>query len=385
MNADSLGRQKISFVLHKFDRGGSLRVVAYLARGFTDAGMDVDLIAFSSQGDVEVIILELMGRDIPVHYLGSWSGPRPLDLIRGLPRLVRALRERRPDTIVAAANNVAVISAIGRRLAGLSATRLFLKTTNPIASSRHKGIIKLVRRWAYRKIFPGTTLVLTLSEPESSEMRAAFPEFAPLFRAVANPYVTAAMLDAPNKALGSQVDSFILGVGRLTSQKRFDRLIKAVPLLQDRTVKLKILGEGEQRAELTELISSLGIEDRVSLPGYVSSIADEYHAAALFVLTSDYEGLPAVVLEAMAANCPVLATDCFPAARAVIEGAEGSAIIERNDPASIAALIDAHLAQPRPTQLRAIAETYSIANGVTSHASAMSLPWPAAELEPAQR
>lgn len=80
-----------------------------------------------------------------------------------------------------------------------------------------------------------------------------------------------------------------------------------------------------------------------------------------------------MVLEAMAANCPVIATDCFPAARAVIEGAKGCAIIERRDPASVASLIEANLNQPRPSRLRAFAMQYSIANGVASHMAAMGL------------
>ena len=109
----------------------------------------------------------------------------------------------------------------------------------------------------------------------------------------------------------------------------------------------------------------------MSLPGYANDVAAALHAADLFVLASDYEGLPAVVLEAMAANCPVIGTDCFPAARALLGGSEGCAIIEQTDPKSLAAQIDEHLARPRPTSLRAIAERYSIPNGIASHAEAM--------------
>jgi glycosyltransferase involved in cell wall biosynthesis len=100
-------------------------------------------------------------------------------------------------------------------------------------------------------------------------------------------------------------------------------------------------------------------------------VTDAFHEARLFVLPSDYEGLPAVVLEAMAANCPVLCTDCFPAARTILEATEGCAIIEDTNPRALAALIDAHLAQPRPTGLRAVAERYSVENGVASHAVAL--------------
>jgi glycosyltransferase involved in cell wall biosynthesis len=104
----------------------------------------------------------------------------------------------------------------------------------------------------------------------------------------------------------------------------------------------------------------------------VTNVAEAFHGASVFVLPSDYEGLPAVVLEAMAANCPILSTDCFPAARSMLAATEGCAIIERTDPHSLAALIRTQLALPRPTGLRAVAERYSIANGIASHAAALS-------------
>ena len=77
---------RVCFVLHKFDRGGSLRVAAYLARGLTDLGMNVELIMFTHRGEVDKIIIELAGADIPIRYLGSWSGPRALDLVQFQPQ-----------------------------------------------------------------------------------------------------------------------------------------------------------------------------------------------------------------------------------------------------------------------------------------------------------
>lgn len=369
---------RVCFVMHKFDRGGSLRVAAYLARGLTDLGMKVELIMFTDRGEVDKIIIELAGADIPIRYLGSWSGPRALDLVRGLPALVRLLRRLGPDTIIAGANHVALVSALARRLAGLDKSRLFLKTTNPIASSRHSGLVKQVRRWSYRKIFAQAAGVWTLSPSETDEMRAAFPEFADLFRDVFNPYVTPRMLEQAPARAPLAAAPFVLAVGRLTEQKRLERLIEAFALVQDTAVRLRILGEGEQRQQLSALVDRLGLRDRVDLPGYVKDVAEAYEQAKLLVLTSDYEGLPAVLLEAMAANCPILSTDCFPAARAIIEGAEGCAIIERTDPVSLSAMIDAHLLLPRPTRLREIAERYSIANGIASHWAAMHSQAPAA-------
>jgi glycosyltransferase involved in cell wall biosynthesis len=107
------------------------------------------------------------------------------------------------------------------------------------------------------------------------------------------------------------------------------------------------------------------------MPGYVPDVAGSLHRSDLFVLTSDYEGLPAAVLEAMAAECPVLCTDCFPSARALLENAEGCAIIDNTEPDALAQQIDRALAQPRPTRLKEVAELYSIANGINSHVAAL--------------
>jgi glycosyltransferase involved in cell wall biosynthesis len=367
-------RQRVTLILHEFDRGGSGRVAAYLARGFADRGMDVELVVFRQGGEVEALLVELMGADIPILYLGKKWAPRAIDLLRGLPRLVRHLRRRRPDVIIATANNTAWISAAARTLSGQIFARLYLKTTNPIATSRHKGFVKSLRRWGYRRVFSGTQGVWTLSADESQEMRIAFPASATLFRDVINPYVTPAMLAPPAAPAGVKARRTILGVGRLTAQKRFERLIEAFGLLTDMDVDLIILGEGEERPALTALVDRLGLSSRVSLPGFVTNVAEAFHNASVFVLPSDYEGLPAVVLEAMAANCPILCTDCFPAARSMLGTTDGCAIIEQTDPHSLAAFIKAQLALPRPTNLRMIAERYSIVNGVASHAAAMERP-----------
>lgn len=364
-------RHKVTFILHEFDRGGSGRVAVYLARGFVDRGMDVELVVLRQGGEVEALLVELAGASVPIRFLGKKRLSRALDLIRLLPALVRHLRNRRPDSIIATANNTAWVSAAARSLAGQKTARLYLKTTNPIASSRHRGFVKRLRRWGYRTAFTQASGVWTLSADESAEMRRAFPGTPSLFRDVFNPYVTPAMLAEPEPSAAGRGGRIVLGVGRLTAQKRFDRLIEAFAQVTDRDTRLVILGEGEERAALTALVSRLGLGDRVSLPGFVANVAQAFQEADLFVLPSAYEGLPAVVLEAMAANCPVLCTDCFPAARSLVGNVEGCAIIENTEPPHLAKQIVKHLRAPKPSHLREIAERYSILNGIQSHLSAI--------------
>ncbi len=361
---------RVNFVIHSFDRGGSGRVAAYLARGFAELGMTVAMTVLARGGDAEDVATGLLGNHVKLRYLGQTGALRPLDLLRALPRLAALLRREPADAVIACANNSALVTAIAFRLARARGF-LFLKTTNPIASSRHRGVVRRLRRASYSWIFRWTRGVWTLSAQESEEMRAAFPRHETLFRDVANPYVTEAMLAQAVELKPPTPGKIVICVARLSPQKRLERLVAAFALVRTPDTRLLILGEGEERVQLEAQVRQLGIADRVSLPGFTNDVASALHAADLFVLSSDYEGLPAVVLEAMAANCPVISTDCFPAARALLSRSEACAIIEQTDPVHLAAQIDEHLGRARPARLREVAERYSIGNGIASHADAL--------------
>lgn len=104
----------------------------------------------------------------------------------------------------------------------------------------------------------------------------------------------------------------IAGVGRLTVQKNFSLLIRAFSRIASdiSDYNLIIYGEGNKRAELERLIESLGMQTRIYLPGNIQNIADEMQKNSLFVLSSDSEGMPNVLMEAMALGLPCISTDC---------------------------------------------------------------------------
>jgi glycosyltransferase involved in cell wall biosynthesis len=103
----------------------------------------------------------------------------------------------------------------------------------------------------------------------------------------------------------------ILGVGRLTKQKDFSSLIRAFARVrQQRPVRLIILGDGELRGELEALARSLGVAADVTLPGFVDNPFPWMKGAAVFALSSAWEGFGNALIEAMACGTPVIATDC---------------------------------------------------------------------------
>lgn len=137
----------------------------------------------------------------------------------------------------------------------------------------------------------------------------------------------------------------ILGVGRLHAQKRWEDLIDALAALADRDWTAQIVGEGPEREALEARIAAAGLSDRVALPGYRSPIGPVYRAADLFVLPSSWEGMPNVVLEAMAHELPVIATTVGATAELLADAPRDCGVLvppHRPDrlTAAIAALLD---------------------------------------------
>ena len=354
----------IMLTVHQFGMGGADRVCAYVAKGFAEAGFETEVMVFSTTGDAADALAPLFGDDVKLTYLAGQGRSRTTDLIRQFPDFVRRLNAVRPDCLMSTGNAMNWVTALGHRQSSLLNCRLVLKTTNPIIRSADAWAVAAARARGYDRAFRASDRVLTLSDAETAQLCGAFPKAADRFRTVINPYVTPRMLAVHDLPVEP---GLILGVGRFEPQKRFDLLLRAFALTADRRSRLVLLGDGADRYALQRLAVELGIADRVHMPGFVTDVAPWFARADLFVLSSVYEGLPAVVLEAMAGNCPVVSTDCFPAAQALVGTAEGCAVLTGADPGQFARLIDARLNQPRPTRLRAIAEQYSIANAVRSH------------------
>lgn len=366
---------RVMLVQHMFSDGGIDRVGAHLARGLAEHGFDVTLLVFCRGGEKEAALLPLVGSVAKVHSLGSLGKKRAFDIARLFPAFVAYLRQQRPDCILSTANNMNWVCALGRAAGGLDACRLILKTTNPIVRPDRTGLAEQGRTWGYKRAFAAADAVLALSDAERDQLAQHFPAARAKFRTVANPYVTPAMLAIGRHRATQPIHrtgpARVIAIGRLSAQKRLDRLVEAFAHIPANEAHLHIAGEGEDRPLLEAIIAQHKLSDRVFLPGYVDDVPSLLRTADLMVLTSAYEGLPAVVLEAMAANCPVLSTDCFPSARALLDAANGCGILEDPSPPAIARAIRAQLAHPPAHGLDAIAEQWSITAGIDSHADAV--------------
>lgn len=139
------------------------------------------------------------------------------------------------------------------------------------------------------------------------------------------------ILEAP---YSDRRDNTIITLGRLAPQKNQRMMIEAFAQIAKDSpdYSMIIYGEGPLRKELEDLTKQLGIERRVSFPGFVNDVVEVMQHASMFVMTSDHEGMPNALQEAMAMRLPCISTDCGGGgARALIENGINGVLIKRND------------------------------------------------------
>ena len=146
-------------------------------------------------------------------------------------------------------------------------------------------------------------------------------------------------------------EAVIGAVGRLEEEKRFDVLLEAVALLAPRRpeVRLVVVGEGSLRPRLQRRCQDLGIAARCRFLGHRSDVRDLYHGFDLFVQSSDHEGSPTVIVEAMAMEVPVVATNVGGTGELIESGAHGL-LVPRRQPAAMAQAMETTLAGPDATR-----------------------------------
>ena len=170
----------------------------------------------------------------------------------------------------------------------------------------------------------------------------------------------------------------IIGVGALAYVKDFNTLIRAFAKVRnDRPCKLIILGKGTLRDELLELAATLNIKDDVSLPGFVHKPYAYMAHSDVFALTSRWEGLGFVLIEALAVGTPAVATDCQSGPREILQDGKYGRLVPVGDDAALAEAIGYTLDKPMPKDfLQQAARPYEISLSTTAYLKAMGLePW----------
>jgi len=366
-------------IMNSLSQGGGDRVAVLLANGLADANIPVRIVLLRDAGQPEVRKLlddkvSLVSGGPPMGIKlsknGQPLGHRHLERLRGIGFIRRQIDEFRPAVVFGGSDNMAYLTARARRRKD-KGIRFGFKLTNRLSRPNIGPGRRLYRYNLFKFIFDRLDFVLTLADAERDYVLSIHPGREKLLKTVPNPYVTDEMLADPKPR--EPGPPRLIAAGRMVRQKRFDNLLRAFAQIKHSDARLTILGDGPLRPMLERLAQSLGIADRVAMPGYVGDIIPSLRDSDLFVLSSDYVGLPGVILESLACNVPVATTESFFAARELLGGVSSCAVVPIGDPAALAGAIDDCLnrAGKRP-DLRSIAEPYRIKPAIRAHITTLA-------------
>lgn len=297
----------VALFIRSFHGGGAEKAMLYLAQNFIERGLKVDLLLPRAEGQFleqvppEVRLIDLKSRWVPA----------------SIPKLVRYLRTNCPQTLLAALHYPAEIAILAKYLAR-SKTRVIVSEQNTL-SFEAKNIKQLSVRLnplGAKLFYPWADGITAVSQGVAKDLArvAAIPleRIDVIYNPVFYPEIVVKSQETVDHPwLQPGEPPVIVGAGRLHPQKDFPTLIRAFERVRRvQPARLMILGIGPQEAELRALTRELGIDSEVVFPGFVQNPYKYMAQAAVFVLSSAWEGFGNVLVEAMGVGTPIVSTNC---------------------------------------------------------------------------
>jgi glycosyltransferase involved in cell wall biosynthesis len=351
--------------------GGVERMVASLMRGFVALGQRVDLILVRAEGPHLARVPPEANR---VH-LGTRHS------LVALPALAGYLRRRRPAALLAAKDRAGRVAVMARALSGTD-TRIVLRlgTNLSTAMAGRSPLERTLRYWPIRLLYPKLDRIVAVSQGVADDTARIARIPSGSITVIRNPVITPELLalaaqPCPHPWLQPGSPPVILGMGRLQRQKDFPTLIRAFALVRKgRPCRLVILGDGNARAGLAELIDGLGLAAEVDLAGFQTNPYPYLARAALFALSSAWEGSPNALTEAMALGTPVVSTDCPSGPRELLDAGRFGPLVTVGDAPALARAIAATLDHGLPAEtLRAAVAEYSQETSARRYLAALGI------------
>ncbi|MGQ9681669.1 MAG: glycosyltransferase [Anaerolineae bacterium] len=332
----------IALSLPSLAGGGAEGVMTSLAGGFAQRGVRTDLVSPQPAGPnrsrvpAAVRIVDLRARRV----------------LTSLPRLVHYLRREQPEAMLATLEHANIMALWARRLAR-TRTTIVIREANTISREAQGHSLDSLKVRLMRRYYPLADAVVAVSCGAAADLAATIGLPRERIRVIYNPVLVDDIRAKAREPLdhpwfGPDQPPIVLGMGRLSRQKDFCTLIRAFAQVRAvRPARLLILGEGEDRPHLQALVRELALDGDVALPGFASNPFPYMARAAVFALSSAWEGLSNVLLEALACGVPVASTDCASGPAEILEDGRLGRLVPVGDHVALAEAILETLGKPR--------------------------------------
>lgn len=307
--------KKIDIITKAMTAGGAERVIAQLANYFVGQNISCRIITTENQE-----VMYPLDKKIDVIAVGKKSTNKIVDRIWRYTMIRGIVSANRPDVVLTMPEDTGVYAILA--LIGTGIPVYVSERNNPWVMPNVK-ITRFLRKVAY----PFVKGIIFQTEMAKS----FFPKYIQKKGIVLQNPVEASRI--PDPYLGERKKVFA-AVGRLEPQKNFQMLIKSFSQFHkyEKDYKLIIYGEGTERSSLEKLINQLNLENSVFLPGRNKDVLNAINDSAAFILSSDYEGMPNALIEAMCMGMPVISTDCPSGGpRELICDGENGLLVQVND------------------------------------------------------
>jgi glycosyltransferase involved in cell wall biosynthesis len=368
----------IAVFLYGLTSGGAPRRALALAEEFAARGHRVDLVVTRADGPLRsrvpssLRLVELAGVGARVPVLADW---RPFRVRAAVFALADYLQRERPAVLLSGANS-GHLTAVWANLRAGEGARLVLRVCTHLSGTAANGK-RPSRPWLKplaRRYYPRAQAWVAGSRDVADDFARVTGIGRERIATIHNPVVSPAIERRAREPLAHPwfqpgEPPVVLGVGRLVKQKDFPTLVEAFARVRaERPLRLVILGEAQseaRRRRLEGLATRLGVAADVALPGLVENPYAYMARAAVFVLSSAWEGLSGVLVEAMACGCPVVSTDCPGGSAETLGEGRFGPLVPVGDPGSLAAAIRLVLEAPRdPEELKRRASEYDVESSV---------------------
>jgi len=350
---------KVLTYLHSFEPGGVERDILRFNKAWREAGLDATIVLGRREG-----VLAVEAPELPYVVLSEGGGlahaAESVWMILKLPGVIRRLR---PDVLFCAGNSYSVVAVAMRLLLGRRCPPIVYRVSNDLMRRDLPAPLRLAHRLWQIVQAPAFDLIVAMAEPARDQIIDQMNVDARRVVTIDN----ASMLNADVTRLASARSTEprqhpgrrYLAVGRLASQKNFELLIDAFARIATADDRLTIVGEGPRRAAIVRRAERHGVADRIDMPGHLHDLDGHFARADALVLSSDYEGLGIVVIEALAAGLPVVATDCGPNMKFLLDGV--GRLVPVRDADALAAAMVAVLSDPADVgAMRARARMFTV-------------------------
>lgn len=362
-------RSPLAFFIPDLALGGAEQVTVNIVNGLTTRGYSVDLLLSRAEGKLQtelapgVNVIELPPTRTSVFGVAAH-----------LPALVRYLQQKNPTVLFPHLAHVSIVCLALNRMLDIDTTvvpthhKAFGIESDQTAKDRIvQNLIPL--------LYPSADRIIAVSEGVADSIVKGTPVNRTDVSVLHNPINVEAIRERARDPVNhewiedDELD-VVLFVGRLEGQKDLRTWLRAFRIVheQNPNTRAVIAGQGSLRSDLLSVADRLDIADVVSMPGYVENPYRYMSQASVFVLSSQYEGLPTVLIEALACGCPVVATDCPSGPREILADGKYGPLVPVGEIADLADAVDEILADPVPSDtLRARADEFDTESALDNY------------------